>query len=99
MKEKLFSLIKNSRQDARGISTLKDTTDNTLLSENFKKANLLNRQFQSVFTCLSRLRLGQLCIQTVQSLYEKNLPNNLQPLCPPMPEIHIDLNGIIKLNG
>lgn len=41
--------------------------------------------------------LWQLCIQTVQCLFQENLPNSLQPLCPPMPEIHIDFNGIIKL--
>ena len=48
-------------------------------------------------THLSPLKLGQSCIQTVQSLFQENLPNNLHPLCPPLPEIHNDLNGIIKL--
>ena len=39
-----FSLIKNSRQDNRGISALKDS-ENILHSGNLKKANLLNSQF------------------------------------------------------
>ena len=39
--KKLFSLIKNSRQDNPGISTLKDS-ENILHSGNVKKANLLN---------------------------------------------------------
>ena len=37
--KKLLSLIKNSRQDNRGISTLKDS-ENILHSGNVKKANL-----------------------------------------------------------
>ena len=47
--KELFSLIKDSRQDNRGISTLKDS-ENILHSGNVKKANLLNSQFQSVFS-------------------------------------------------
>ena len=50
--KKLFSLIKNSRQDNRGISTLKKS-ENILHSGNIKKSNLLNFQFQSVFSLLS----------------------------------------------
>ncbi|MCG8046380.1 MAG: hypothetical protein JAY66_11960 [Candidatus Thiodiazotropha taylori] len=95
--KKLFSLIKNSRQDSRGISTLKDNTDGTLHSENTVKANLLNRQFQSVFTRLSPLRLGQLCTKAVLNLFQENLPENLPSQCPSMPEINIDLNGVLKL--
>ena len=49
--KKLFSLMKNSRQDDRGISALKDS-ENILHSGNVKKANLLNSQFQSVFLTL-----------------------------------------------
>ena len=46
--KKLFSLIKNSRQDNRGKPTLKDP-EIILQSGNVKKANLLNSQYQSVF--------------------------------------------------
>ena len=42
--KKLSSLIKNSRQDIQGISSLKDSSDNVLYSENTKKANLLKKQ-------------------------------------------------------
>ena len=62
--KKLFSLIKNSRQDNRGISTLMDS-ENILQSGNVKKANLLNSQFQSVFSRLSPLKLGQLCTKKI----------------------------------
>ena len=52
-KETVQFIQKNSRQDNRGISTLKDSK-NILHSGNVKKANLLNSQFQSdYFTLIS----------------------------------------------
>ena len=66
------SVLKNSRQDSRGISTLKDKENNTLHSDNIEKANLLDQQFQSFFffffffsSRLSPLRLGQLSAQII----------------------------------
>ena len=54
--KKLYSLIKNARQDSQGISTLYDKKkDSTLVNENKAKATLLNLQFQSVFSQLSPL--------------------------------------------
>ena len=94
--KKLFSLIKNSRQDNRGISTLRDS-ENILHSGNVKKANLLNSQFQSVFSSLSPLKLGQLCTKQIHNFFQENIPENITPLCFTMPEIKIDLNGVIKL--
>ena len=94
--KKLFSLIKNSRQDNRGISTLKDS-ENILHSGNVKKANLLNSQFQSVFSRLSPLRLGQLCTKNIRNFFQENIPENITLLCSTMPEIKIDLNGVLKL--
>ena len=95
--KKLFSMIKNSSQDNRGISSLKDSEEN-LHSGNVKKANLLNSQFQSVFSCLSsHPRLGQLCVQNIQNVFQENVPEDIKPLCPTMPEIKIDLNGVLKL--
>ena len=58
---------------------------------------LSKTQFQSVLTCLSPLRLGQVCTQTIQSLFHDNLPDDLESSCPSMPEINIDLNGVLKL--
>ena len=75
---KLFSLIKNSRQDTRGISTLKDS-ENILHSGNVKKANLLNSQFQSVFSRLSPLQLGQLCTKKIHTNFQENIPENISP--------------------
>ena len=59
--------------------------------------NLLNKQFQFEFTRLSGLRLGQLCTQTIQSLFHDNLPDDLKSSCPSMPETDTDLNGVLKL--
>ena len=94
--KKLFSPIKNSRQDNWGISTLKDS-ENILHSGNVKKANILNSQFQSVFLRLSPLKLGQLCTKKIHNFYQENIPENITSLCSTMQEIKIDLNGLLKL--
>ena len=49
-KKKHFSLIKNARQDSQGVSPLKDNDTLTMFSQSKDKANLLNKQFQSVFS-------------------------------------------------
>ena len=85
----------SSNPDNQGISTLKDS-ENTLHSGNVKKANLLNSQFKSVFSRLSPLRLGQLYIQNIHNIFQENVPEDINPICPAMPEIKIDLNGVLK---
>ena len=94
--KKLYSFVKNTRQDSQGISSPFDKKENTLVTENKAKATLLNLQFRSVFSQLSPLRLGQLCIDKIQELFE-NIPQNLKCKYPLMPEIKIDENGILKL--
>ncbi|MES9994057.1 MAG: reverse transcriptase family protein, partial [Candidatus Thiodiazotropha sp.] len=94
--KKLFSLIKNARQDSQGISTLFDKNQKEMVTENKSKATILNLQFQSVFSQLSPLRLGQLCIEKVQDFLD-NIPENFKSKYPVMPEIIIDANGILKL--
>ena len=84
--KKLFSLIKNSRQDNRGISTLKDS-ENILHSGNVKKANLLNSQVQSVFSRLSPLMLGQLCTKKIHNFFQENIPENIYNPPPPPPYV------------
>ena len=81
--KKLFSFLKNCRQDSQGSSPLKK--DEQLHTDNAQKANILNSQFQSVFTPKSPLpppapppsfppppppNLKQLCQQKVQDLQE-----------------------------
>ena len=53
--QKLFSYIKNTRQDSFGIAPLRK--NELLHSENKVKADILNQQFQSVFTQKSPLNL------------------------------------------
>ena len=53
-------------------------------------------KFQSVFSRLSPLRLGQLCIQNIHNYFQENIPEDVNPICPTMPEIKIDLNGVLK---
>ena len=94
--KKLFSLIKNSRQDNRGLSTLKDT-ENILHNGNVQKSNLLNSQFQSIFSRLSPLKLGQMCTKKIHNFFQENIPENITRLCSTMQEIKTDLNGVLKL--
>ena len=94
--KKLYSLIKTARQDSQGISTLKDKSKNILVTENKEKATILNKQFQSVFSQLSPLRLGQLCIEKVQEIFER-IPENLKCKYPIMHDLLIDKNGILKI--
>ena len=76
--KKLYSLIKNARQDSQDISTLLDENQHAeTVTENKAKANILNQQFQSVFSKLSPLRLGQLYIDKVQDSFD-DVPENLK---------------------
>ena len=95
--KKLFSLIKNARQDAQGVSPLNDPRTNQTSSINKEKANILNRQFQSVFSQLSPLKLGQICTDKLQQYFNRNIPDKFKCSYPQMPDININLNGIIKL--
>ena len=64
--------IKDARQDSQAISPFMDKSKNILVTEN-KKATILNKQFQSVFSQLFHLRLDQLCIEKVQEIFEISL--------------------------
>ena len=97
MMDSVFSLIKNARQDAQGISPLKDPSTSETSSINKEKANILNRQFQSVFSQLSPLKLGQICIDKLQQYFNQNIPDQFKCNYLQMPEININLNGILKL--
>ena len=72
---------------------------------NVKKANLLNAQFQPVFTPKSPLQLKQLCQKKVQDLHDagnysqdmSQPPDDIGNKYPNMPDLKIPVNGIIKL--
>ena len=88
--KKLYSLIENARQDSQGISALIDKSQNILATEQKAKATILNKQFQSVFSQLSPLRLGQLCKEKVQEIFEI-APENLRCKYPIMSDIIIEI--------
>ena len=51
--KKLFSLIKNARQDTQGVSPLKDPSTNANFSQNKEKANILLKQ--TIPVCLLQI--------------------------------------------
>ena len=58
-RKKLFSFIKSSRTDTQGITILKKGESN--YTQSADQANVLNSQFQSVFSIRSPLDLYKLC--------------------------------------
>ena len=101
--KKLFSYLKNCRQNSQGSAPLKE--NGQVCTDNVKKANLLNKQFQSVFTPKSPLKLNQLCQKKMQDLhdagnYSQNMsqpPDDTRNKYSNMPDLKISVNGIIKL--
>ena len=62
--KKLFSLLNRSKQDSTGIPPL--MKNGVLHTDTVTKSNILNEQFQSVFTPRSPLRLQQLSNMAVR---------------------------------
>ena len=97
----LFSLLKNSKQDSKGIAPLKK--DGKLHSDTVDKANVLNQQFQSVFTSKSPLKLSQLANMSVQDLSDNGTigpaqkPGECLSTTPHMESITVSTNGIVNL--
>ena len=102
-KQRLFSFLGKSKEDQRGISSL--IHEDILITDNTKKANILNGQFQSVFTSRSPLSLSRLAHMKVQSLVDcgKLNPGSFHRghhgSAPLMPEFQISTAGITKLLG
>ena len=90
--KKLYSLIKNSKQDSQNVSQLKDPNTGVLKSNNRDKANLLNNQFFSAFSPRNPLSLKQTCTQLLQKAHPSSYCRY-----PQMPDIVIHPNGILKL--
>ncbi|MEW8548727.1 MAG: reverse transcriptase family protein, partial [Candidatus Thiodiazotropha sp.] len=99
--KKLFQFLKNSRTDQHGIPPMK--TNDTLYTDMKDKANILNAQFQSVFTPLSPLSLKELSLMKVQDLVDDkvidqdHLPEEFTNSTPVMPDIRISETGILHL--
>lgn len=90
--KKLYSLIKNSKQESQTASPLKDQVTGNLKSNDKDKANILNRQFQSVFSKTSPLSLAQCCLQQLYLLDPSRYCKY-----PQMKDISISKSGVLKL--
>ena len=64
--KKSWSFIKNRRQDCTGVSPLKCL--GKIYNGAVEKANVLNHQFQSIFSVPSPLSLKQICNANFQNL-------------------------------
>ena len=38
-----------------------------------------------------------MCIQNIHNIFQENVSEDINPICPAMPEIKIDPNGVLKL--
>ena len=99
-RNKLFSIIKHSRQDSPGISPLKQ--GDSVYTSTEDKANALNRQLQSVFSIRSPLDFAQLCQSAVCdciSLFGNRIPDRFKGryTYSSMPEIKSAVIGVAKL--
>ena len=81
--KKFYTFLKHNKTDKSGIGPLRD--HGTLHSDPREKAQILNKQFKSVFTNETILPLSELARSQLPSPY------------PHMPDIHISQNGILKL--
>jgi hypothetical protein len=81
--KKFYTYLKHNKTDRSGIAPLRD--QGRLHTDPIDKANILNQQFQSVFTKENPLPLSALSKDKLPSPY------------PTMPEIQVTENGILKL--
>jgi len=99
--KKLFSLLKSTKRDSSGIAPL--LKDGELFSSSGDKANILNSQFNSVFTPKQPLSLSQLATMAIDSFpvlgLNSDLPAQYKQAAahPDMDSITISTNGILKL--
>ena len=99
--KKLFSFLKNSRQDQCGFPPL--THNDNLISDTTQKADLHNKQFQSVFTNKEPLSLSRLCMMKLQDLADEgkieldSLPADTLSPNPAMEEFSVSVEGVLKL--
>ena len=88
-------------QDSKGIGPL--NKDGKLYSDTVDKANILNNQFQSVFTPKSPLKLSQLAHMTVHDLSDRGaidpsqVPGEILSSTSQMERISVFFNDIVKL--
>ena len=99
--KKLYTMLNRSKNDSRGVSSL--CRDGKLYTENKDKADILNCQFQSVFTPKTPLALSSLAQIAVQDLVDtgkldtRSVPAKNINKQPVMPDIKVSENGVLKL--
>ena len=97
-RKKLFSFLKSSKNDAQGIALFKK--GDKVCTNDVDQANLLNAQFQSVFSIRSPLNLIKLYHTTMlngATSLVNLLPEPLQCKFPIMQDIKISTAGVNKL--
>ena len=94
-KKTLWNYIKHCKKDFIGVGTLLDNTSGELLTEPRRKAELLNDQFQSVFSRNTPLMLKHLCQQATKLLPARETSEERRH--PIMPDFMISSDGISKL--
>ena len=91
--KRLWSYIKHAKKDSTGTTQLKEGSN--VHSDSKDKANILNGQFQSVFSKRKPLTLHQ---TTQRVLTQHNITGpNTTPSFPPMEEITVNKEGVRKL--
>ena len=87
--------------DLKGFAPLKQ--NGQLNTNTTDKSNILNQQFQLVFTPKTPLKLSQLTRMAVQDFVDEgilnpsNIPSKTLSSDPQMPNISVSLNGVLKL--
>ena len=93
-----FSFLKCSRADSQGVAVLRK--GDTVGTENVDQADLLNSQFQSVFSIRLPLDLAKLChskiLNDTTSLINL-LPESMSCKYPTIPDVEISPVGVAKL--
>ena len=94
-KKTLWNYVKKCKKDSIGVASLRNCKTGELLTEAKDKAEVLNDQFQSVFSRCTPLALGQLCAQFAWLLPQAMTPGLKR--YPAMPDFTISTNGIQKM--
>ena len=94
-KKTLWNYIKHCKKDSIGVGTLRDNTSGELLTKPRRKAELLNDQFQSVFSHNTPLILKHLCQQATRLMPARETSEERRH--PIMPDFTISSNAISKL--
>ena len=94
-KKTLWNYINHCKKDSIGVGMLRNNTSGELLTEPRQKAELLNDQFQSVFSRNDPLMLKRLCQQATRLLPAREISE--ERWHPIMPDFTISSNGISKL--